>query len=254
MPVIIRKDRTKDVYAAIRSLTSKEVLIGIPAAAGDHKTPEGGQTSISKAAIGYILETGSPARNLPARPFLAPGVASYQDRAAKRLKTIGRKALDGDTRQIDQGLAAVGQQGLPKGLVGDPKGDACDGRTIARSCQQAQVPGPDLGDIDQPVVGESEHRLGIGGPEWTRRLDGLDHFLARAAGGEGGVDKKRLLGPRLRDGIRQPLFQKGAKIAKAVSIDGDARSHSVAPALGQHASVNRRSDRLAEIDTGYGPT
>ena len=112
MPVIIRKDRTKDVYAAIRSLTSKEVLIGIPAAAGDHKTPEGGQTSISKAAIGYILETGSPARNLPARPFLAPGVASYQDRAAKRLKTIGRKALDGDTRQIDQGLAAVGLEAV----------------------------------------------------------------------------------------------------------------------------------------------
>src|ERR1700735_3211127 len=84
--VKITKDKLRDVVNSIRKLAKQEVMIGIPADESARLGEDGKPVGIDNASLGYILETGSPARNIPARPFLAPGVASIKNEAIGRLR------------------------------------------------------------------------------------------------------------------------------------------------------------------------
>lgn len=88
------RDRSKALNDILRALNAQGVMVGIPAeTAGRDDGP------INNAAIGYILETGAPERNLPARPFLRPGVASAAGDVAKVARTtLGRALAFGRTR------------------------------------------------------------------------------------------------------------------------------------------------------------
>jgi hypothetical protein len=108
MGVKVTVDKTDDVMRAVKVLTKRQVLIGIPDVNAARK-PDGNDPSpIGNAALGYIHETGSPAQNIPARPFLVPGVASIKNQAIARLKKAGQAALDGDIKPIDKELNAIG--------------------------------------------------------------------------------------------------------------------------------------------------
>lgn len=91
MTVTITKDLVPDILRRVRDLTAKRVLVGIPQAedARDDGSP------IGNAAIGYIQEHGDPEHNLPARPFLVPGVMAVQDKSIARLRKAGEAALIG---------------------------------------------------------------------------------------------------------------------------------------------------------------
>lgn len=69
MSLTITKDDVAKVVQSIKALSGKYVVIGIPA-------PKSPRTDgpIGNAGIGYVQEYGSPARGIPPRPFLAPGV------------------------------------------------------------------------------------------------------------------------------------------------------------------------------------
>lgn len=103
MTVKIVKDRVGAVLRGVKDLTSKEVLVGIPASnAGRTDTP------INNAEIGYLMETGSPAQNIPERPFLVPGVQGAQDRFTPHLKAAGVSALEGKTSLIERDFDRAG--------------------------------------------------------------------------------------------------------------------------------------------------
>jgi hypothetical protein len=108
MGVKVTVDKTADILRAVKELTSREVLIGIPDVNAARKADSDDPSPISKAAIGYIMENGSPIKNIPARPFLVPGVQSIKDKAIARLKIAAKAALEGDTKQIDKQLDAIG--------------------------------------------------------------------------------------------------------------------------------------------------
>ena len=77
MSVKVTKDNTDALVKAVRSLTSKEWLIGIPATKGvDRQKEEGEKLPLNNALLGYIHEFGEPDRNIPPRPVLVPGVES----------------------------------------------------------------------------------------------------------------------------------------------------------------------------------
>src|SRR5246127_1204861 len=103
MTVKITIDKLGDVIKAISQLAGKDVLVGIPDSA-----PERTDTPITNAQIGYIQETGSPANNLPARPFLIPGVAEVQGQCAERLKKGATAALSGNLGGATAQLTAAG--------------------------------------------------------------------------------------------------------------------------------------------------
>jgi hypothetical protein len=103
MTIKITIDKLGDVIKAISELAGKDVLVGIPDSA-----PERTDTPITNAQIGYVMETGSPANNLPARPFLIPGVASVQSRCADRLQKGATAALSGNLAGANAQLTAAG--------------------------------------------------------------------------------------------------------------------------------------------------
>ena len=103
MTVTVTKDRVPDVLKAIRDLTNKRVMVGVPA-----ESAERADSEVTNALIGYVLETGAPERNLPARPFLVPGVENCQETVAARLKKAGVSALSGNSGDVTTQLNACG--------------------------------------------------------------------------------------------------------------------------------------------------
>lgn len=102
-------DRSKDLEASLKLLASREVLVGIPAAKGQRKAEPGEDAAMTNAEIGYIQETGSPARNIPARPFLIPGIRKARETIVAQLRAAGKAALDGNERGV---LTALNKAGL----------------------------------------------------------------------------------------------------------------------------------------------
>ena len=111
MKIIKTKDATKVVLDRIKALTKSEVLVGIPdanAARTDAEDAEKKGEPINNAGLGYVHEFGIPEKNIPARPFLFPGVSDAKDRIAKVLSNGARKVLSGDAGAGDAALTKVG--------------------------------------------------------------------------------------------------------------------------------------------------
>jgi hypothetical protein len=104
--LVVIKDDVPAVVAAINELVGKEVLIGIPDKTTDRQQEEG--QAITNATLGYIHETGSPEANIPARPFLIPGVEQAEEPALERLKKAAQVSLRGDTKSADKYLNDAG--------------------------------------------------------------------------------------------------------------------------------------------------
>lgn len=105
-PALI-KNNMPDLMKHIKSLAKFDVLVGIPSGAGDEPGAE-----ISLASVGYIQEYGSAAKNIPARPFLIPGIADAKDKITAAFKKGALAAIKGDAAGVENcfteaGLAAV---------------------------------------------------------------------------------------------------------------------------------------------------
>ncbi|SAL25781.1 hypothetical protein [Caballeronia telluris] len=103
MSVKITRDKLQEVLRSMNALVKKDVLVGIPDSA-----PERRDTPVTNAQIGYILDRGSPAKNIPARPWLVPGVEEVQSECAERLKKGATAALSGNQQGVDSALTAAG--------------------------------------------------------------------------------------------------------------------------------------------------
>lgn len=102
MTIEVTKDDVAKVLANIQAMAGKELLVGIPA----EKTARKGEP-ITNASLGYIHENGSPARNIPARPFLVPGVKKATPKAIAAMKQMAGEALL-DRNATDKALNAAG--------------------------------------------------------------------------------------------------------------------------------------------------
>lgn len=98
-------DRLSQVISAARTLTATAVLVGVP----DQKTDRKDDAGITNAALAYIHTNGSPEANIPARPFLEPGVARKQQEIVDRLRDTAAAVYDGNGGVVERGLAAAGQ-------------------------------------------------------------------------------------------------------------------------------------------------
>lgn len=99
----VRWDSTPSLFAALKNLGKRDVLVGIPAEkAARDAVPFG------NAAIGYLNEKGSPAQNIPARPHLQPGVKSAQRQIVPALKAAALAELAGDHPEVDVALHTAG--------------------------------------------------------------------------------------------------------------------------------------------------
>jgi hypothetical protein len=105
-------DGMKEFTKLLKTVEKSVVLVGIPAEAGQIDARGPGGIPITYAEVGYILDHGSPAANIPARPFLVPGIRDAQNEIAKRLEAAYRAAtIDRDPRKVQANLMAAGLAG-----------------------------------------------------------------------------------------------------------------------------------------------
>jgi hypothetical protein len=82
-------DRLDDLLKALKEFSRERVLVGV--AADTAQREDGGP--INNATIGLIMEKGSPAANIPARPWLAPGIMSARTAVLSVYLTATRRAF-----------------------------------------------------------------------------------------------------------------------------------------------------------------
>lgn len=105
----ITKDGVADFFRGINELVTKDVLVGVPDSTTDRD--EEIAQPMTNATLAYIHENGSPAANIPARPFLVPGVQDKQDAIAKKLVAAANATIDGDSKKAMQCLNQAGMLG-----------------------------------------------------------------------------------------------------------------------------------------------
>ncbi len=114
MPVKIVKDNVGALVAAVKKMTGREVLVGIPAVNAAREEATGEYGAFNNASIGFVSEFGSPAGNVPARPHLVPGIRAAADKIAQAFKTMGQQVLSGQEFKKGQPGISVIDAGLTK--------------------------------------------------------------------------------------------------------------------------------------------
>jgi hypothetical protein len=150
--VKITKDRVPDLLKAIRELTSKEVLVGIP----DTSAGRNDEDAISNAEIGYLMETGSPSQNIPERPHLVPGVQAAREKIEKRMKSGAEAALSGKSSDVDATLTAVGitAENAVKAKITDGPFVALSPKTLAKRRAKGRTG-------EKPLIDTGQYRRAI---------------------------------------------------------------------------------------------
>lgn len=104
----VKTDNLNKLTESLKSLTKKDVLVGIPAEKAKRDPDPSDPEPISNAEIGYIMENGSPAANIPARPHMIPAIKENKQKIADLLKLAGKAAMDGDAAGVYRFLNAAG--------------------------------------------------------------------------------------------------------------------------------------------------
>lgn len=105
-----KKGQSYDIVKAIKQMAETRVLVGVPAAEVFRK-PEPGEpaTPINNAALAYIHEHGAPEANIPARPFMRPGVENARSEIIDRMRKIAQMASRGRPAEaMQQAFHALG--------------------------------------------------------------------------------------------------------------------------------------------------
>lgn len=96
-------DRVNEFMKRINELTGSDVLVGIPKSKNAR-----GDSPVGNAQLARIHEFGSPAQNIPARPFLRPGLKAVREKAVEMLKEGAKAALKDEHFDLEATLTKVG--------------------------------------------------------------------------------------------------------------------------------------------------
>lgn len=102
-------DTVPKLVAALLALEHREVLVGVPEQKTDRRRKTGEKRQpITNAQLAYIQNYGSPARNIPARPFMEPGIKDAQPQIEKALRGAAEAALEGNASGVEDGFDKAG--------------------------------------------------------------------------------------------------------------------------------------------------
>ena len=99
---------SKALFKAIRALEQSEVLVGFPA----NEAPRQEGDGPSNALIAYVQNYGSPEKNIPARPFMEPGIKAAQGQIQPGLLKAAKAAVVNNQGGVQAGLVAAGLAGV----------------------------------------------------------------------------------------------------------------------------------------------
>ncbi len=95
MTIIVKTNLISELNKKMESLINKNVYVGIPESKGKRK-----ESKVTNAQLGYIHEKGSPANNIPPRPFLVPGVEDAGERVSEILGSAAVNIKDNESIDI----------------------------------------------------------------------------------------------------------------------------------------------------------
>jgi hypothetical protein len=101
-------DNVNRVRDRIKELGAQNVLVGIPSQQAMRENDEDENPEVNNAMLGFIHENGSPAQNIPARPWLIPAMQENKDQIADQLEGGIRANLEGKDVASDVILHRVG--------------------------------------------------------------------------------------------------------------------------------------------------
>lgn len=97
-PGLYTRSRSPEFARALKVLQHRSVMVGIPSDSDKNPREDG---KIENNRLGFIHEFGSPARNIPARPFLIPGVRGQQKLVASAFQKAAKAAIAGDVKTTE---------------------------------------------------------------------------------------------------------------------------------------------------------
>ena len=108
--VALKVDNLADMLKAVDTLTKKRLYVGVPdSAATRPPDPDDDKGEpINNAQLAYIHNFGSPAANIPARPFMTLGMNDATPIIKQRMQRLGQIALLGKSEDVEKGLNALG--------------------------------------------------------------------------------------------------------------------------------------------------
>lgn len=96
---IVRRD--KELNAALKRLQKTAIYVGIAEGSKKDKRQD---KAPDNHLLGFVHENGSPANNIPPRPFLVPGIEKSSQMIVSGLKRAMNAALKGDEKKCSEAL------------------------------------------------------------------------------------------------------------------------------------------------------
>jgi hypothetical protein len=151
--VIHKKIEVDQVFAGSED---QVVLVGFLGSTNDRRDGQ-----INNASLAYIHEHGSPAANIPPRPFLGPGVERSVGQIRAALVAGAQKFLGGDRGAINQSLNQAGliAQGAVQQYMVSGNFAPLQAATIRR--KGSSKPLIDTGQLRQAVTYQVKPRSGV---------------------------------------------------------------------------------------------
>jgi hypothetical protein len=104
----VTKDSLAQLQASIKLLSEQEVLVGFPEETTDDRDDDPGTAPITNAALGYIHDNGQPEQNIPARPFMIPGMEEARESVTRHLSWAAKQVLLRAPGAVQRGLERAG--------------------------------------------------------------------------------------------------------------------------------------------------
>lgn len=108
----ISKDYVPNLKKAIKQLLDKEVLVGVPEETTTRPPAPDEPSPPTNASIAYWQDRGAPAANIPARPFMIPGVEDEKEAITKLLGKAALAGLKGDPKGLEKFQIRAGQKAV----------------------------------------------------------------------------------------------------------------------------------------------
>lgn len=99
----VTQDRVDEVLRMVASIDRYAIFVGFPG-----ETQSRSEGGINNPTLAYIHEHGAPAANIPARPFLEPGIANAEGEILKAFEDGVRGALKGSPSALQNSLHMAG--------------------------------------------------------------------------------------------------------------------------------------------------
>lgn len=121
--IVIKKNpAAQNIAETLHLLASREVLVGFPSDTTERKAEVGDEPT--NAALGYIHDNGMPEQNIPARPFMEPGMKRAIGKVEELAQRTARAALSGapnSATMVEQGLHSMGlvAQAAIRGVINE---------------------------------------------------------------------------------------------------------------------------------------